>query len=173
MRMKSSEPHSEGQSCPSSTCRPQFGLSTLLQTMALICVLLAIYRIHSPYSLAVLAVMGFTWIFGCPKTKRAVALITPCFLLPYVWMLLIDYPWGDYRWHWTGLWACLPGLLFSRIFTNSESIWYGIAAAFTAIRFLGTVSLIRFWPLSRWWTFAVVLLLNLWNSFVLYQMYWV
>ena len=147
--MKRLLPHSEGQSCPSSTCRPQIGLATLLQTTAFFCVLLALYRIQNPYSLTVLAVMGLTYIFGCPQTKRAVALIAPCFLLPYIWLMLIDYPWASHRWHWVSSWACLPGLLLSRVFTSSEWIYLRVSAAITAISFLGTVSLVRFWPFTR------------------------
>ncbi len=39
-------------------------------------------------------------------------LVAVCVLyLPFLWILLIDYPWDGYRFFWLKLWLILPGLL--------------------------------------------------------------
>jgi hypothetical protein len=169
--MKTSICETTGNSCSMETCRPQVGISTLLLTISLICVLLALRQILSIYSIAVLAIAGLTWIYGCRRTKQAVLVVTPCFLLPYLWLLMIDYPWSPYRWQWIANWGCLPGLIPAQMVSNQESIYLLVAAIITAVWLVGAVSLIRFWRSSRWWVLATTLVFNLVNSFGLLQMF--
>jgi hypothetical protein len=173
---KSDVSTAESNQTPSSTkvCRriidrPQFRLSTLIALISLTSVLFALQPVQNIYSLSVLAVMALTWTFGCRRTKQAVILIAPCFLLPYVWLLLIDYPWNSNRWNWIRNWACLPGMLPGSSLLLNERAPLLVAAILTSAGFLIVVSIIRFWSSSRWWVFATVLAFNVFSSLGLYH----
>ena len=38
---------------------------------------------------------------------------------PYSWVLWIDYPWDEYRWHWVNMWPAMPLLLPATITLRS------------------------------------------------------
>ena len=40
-----------------------------------------------------------------------ILLVLVCLYAPYAWLVLIDYPWDSYRWHWIKMWLVLPGIL--------------------------------------------------------------
>ena len=40
-----------------------------------------------------------------------ILLVLVCLYAPYAWLVLIDYPWDGYRWHWIKMWLVLPGIL--------------------------------------------------------------
>lgn len=56
---------------------------------------------------------------------------------PYAWLLVIDYPWSDYRWQWIQSWLALPLLLPATL-----------ASRVVEFEVLGTVSIIVMSALS-------------------------
>jgi len=64
----------------------------------------------------------------------SLAVTLPCVYLPYVWLLLADFPWSSYRWHWIAMWPGLPALfptqlLLGRFSTAVEMAGMGVLAA--------------------------------------------
>lgn len=40
-----------------------------------------------------------------------ILLVLVCLYAPYSWLVLMNYPWNGYRWHWVKMWPVLPGIL--------------------------------------------------------------
>jgi hypothetical protein len=70
--------------------------------------------------------------------KWAIAFLVTlaCLYLPYIWLLLIDYPWDSYQWGWIKLWPVLPGLLAGVFFHPNDAAVTTVSAA-AAILLLG------------------------------------
>jgi len=126
-------------------------------------------------SLAVIAVVMLTWLFGCPRTKRATLWVATATYVPFSWLLLINHPWNDYRRTWFEMWGHGIGILPAKLLAEWKlypdlDIWIVmVAGLITTLTFLGSVSFVRFWPRSQWWVLAAMLALSGLLSFGCYR----
>jgi len=61
-----------------------------------------------------------------------ILMVLVCLYAPYVWLVLIDYPWDSYRWLWIKLWLLLPGILVHLIQAiHLLPDWMGFLGAIT------------------------------------------
>lgn len=149
--------------------RPQFNLRFLFLAMILAAVWTSLTFVQNPGSLVVLAIVMLTWLFGCPRTKYATLLTAIAMLLPFIWLVMIDYPWNEYRRMWIGMWGHGFGIIPAKFLTKQDSWLVFVAAALTATFFLINVCLIRFWPRCTWWVFTATLAVTIVLSFGCYK----
>ena len=103
-----------------------------------------------------------------------ILLVLGCLYAPYAWLVLIDYPWNSYRWHWIKMWPVLPGILVhvsQTIHLLPDWIGYLILGAVTC----GMVALITILA-TRGKRSAVIVsivvgLLSCANSWISYQLF--
>lgn len=126
-------------------------------------------------SSTVIAVVMLTWLFGCPRTKRATRWVAAAMYVPFAWLLLTANPWNDYHWTWFGMWGHGFGILPAKLLAEynlylDRGTWpvAVVASLITTLAFLASVSLIRFWPGTRWWVLTVMLALSGLMSFGCY-----
>lgn len=162
--------------CGDSLWRPpKFDLRFLFIITGLAAVWTSLSFVLDRFSLAVITVVMLTWLFGCPRTKRASLIVAAATYMPFAWLLFVDYPWVDYRLFWIGMWGYLPGVIPAKILAaatlvETSDAWIAsFAAVFTAVFFLAGVSVIRFWPKTRWWVFWGMLALSSLFSLGCYQ----
>jgi hypothetical protein len=94
-----------------------------------------------------------------------------CVYLPFSWLVLTDYPWGDYRWFWIKLWPVLPGLPAGMFFHPNDSVEFfvsgivtvGVVVLLTRVGASGRKSLIV--------TNGIALILAAMDSFIAYQLF--
>ncbi len=135
---------------------PQFNLTLLFQVIALTAIWLVLIPWQNPWSMVQVTIIMLTWIFGCWQTKRAVVLVGLCWFVPFVWMLLIEYPWNEYRSYWVSVWGVAPAIPLSMfmvyVFTQGEAgdqnSLMAISSVVMAVMILGPVTICRFWPRS-------------------------
>jgi hypothetical protein len=99
------------------------------------------------------------------------AVVLPLLYLPYEWLLVIDYPWGSYRWHWIVSWPGLPLRLMLHPLINRWSATVECIVATIAtvplvcvLVYLGSRGRKALASVS-----LVVLLLSLVNSWIAYK----
>lgn len=147
---------------------PKFNLQFLLVLTTLIALGTALTFVQNFHSMTVIAVVMLTWLFGCSRTKKASLWIAAAIYLPFLWLLIlvVFYPWNDYLWMWVGMWGHLIGLIPAKLMADANLLedretWIqAVAAMFTVLIFLPSVSVIRFLPKARWWIVAAVLALS-------------
>ncbi len=133
-----------------------FGYVTLL-----LCILIGLTFIQNLAAIVVWVVICLTWLFGCPRTKRATISVTTILYLPYLWFVfyhdrgdsnlspllpMLGHAWGVLPAKW----------LMSLVDVNVKSLNW-IAAVTTICFFLVAVTIVRFWPQWRWVVFSLVL----------------
>ena len=154
---------------------PKFDLRFLFLTTSLVAVWSSLALVLDALSLTMIATVMLTWLFGCPRTKKATWLVAAAIYIPFGWLILIDYPWNEYRWMWISMWGYVFGIVPIKMMPAAHLIedpgtWLApLALLFTAVSFFSSVSAIRFWPKTRWWIFVAVLALSCVCSFGCYQ----
>jgi hypothetical protein len=48
---------------------------------------------------------------GRTLVLRRLPHVALCLYLPFVWLVLMDYPWNDYHVYWLRFWPILPGII--------------------------------------------------------------
>ncbi len=163
------------QTCthPTGYQRPQFDLRFLLTLTTIAAIWSALFPIMQWGSVAVLTVIGLTYLFGCWRTKRSVLVLLPCVYIAYAWLVV---PWpttqDSYQLQWIGMWFQLPGLLAEIPFHPQPDLWFHtITASVTVIYFLAVVTLGR---VNKTWlaaTATIVSYLSFLSSLLCYQLY--
>lgn len=99
---------------------------------------------------------------------------------PYGWLLSMDYPWSDYRWHWIRMWPALPLFLVASAFRVGKLSRQLLHIEFdgpVAIAALSALSLLLLYGLvrlgARGWRWLipaalVLLIFSIFNSLGLY-----
>jgi hypothetical protein len=142
--------------CAAAGTGPRFGLKFLFLAVTVVGIWGALFRVQNGWSMGVVSVILLTWLFGCPRTRRATVFVTAAMYLPFVWLLLIDYPWNEYRWQWIRMWGSLPGLLPMRVCSSSDSVYLPGSMILTAAGFLTAVTTIRFVRSAWYWMTVLV-----------------
>ncbi|MFO0920943.1 MAG: hypothetical protein U0905_00415 [Pirellulales bacterium] len=151
---------------------PQFNLAFVFRCVLCAAVWMAGFRYLAPGSLAVVAVIELTWLFGCARTKRGVYAVVPCLFIPFTWVLW-ETRYGDsYASQWARMFFQLPGLIGEIPFHQLPQPAFEISTAITTvILFLILVTLARFRP--RWTLIVAILTLAIGSllSILAYQLY--
>ena len=105
-----------------------------------------------------------------PRRVHAAALLLGCLYVPYAWLLLMDYGWGDYRWLWIKLWPILPGFAAMIAFHSAGDVISITAAGALATTILAALLYVARRPTWRSLLLvaAVVLAASGFNSFLAY-----
>jgi len=95
-----------------------------------------------------------------------------CLYLPFSWLVLINYPWDSYRWHWIQRWPTAPGLPAGLFFHSNQFVESFVAGMTT----LGLIVLLT-WVGARGLKSliaanGVALILAAMVSLVAYQLFW-
>lgn len=64
---------------------------------------------------------GFEWFDKLGWRARACVLAAAMYA-PYGWLLVMNYPWNEYRWMWIKMWLALPCLVPSMLLRRLISI---------------------------------------------------
>lgn len=151
-----------GNSCSSGSCgtetctaRPQFKWSEFLVSIVL-WVLFA--RIQSWPSMIVISVATLTWLFGCYRTRAATRVVLEVIYAP-VMFLTFWFHFIEARSNALPSAAIIPlQSEMSAIWTSNSADW--IAAAGVSAIFLGSVTLIRFYPKTQPGIYFVLMLVG-------------
>lgn len=139
---------SQRQECSGGYQPPQFDIKFLMLATAALAVWLTLWSATSVGSKVVLAVVMLTFLFGCERSRRSVAWVTPALFLPYCWLM---WDWGRNAWHeergewFFRLWQ-LPGVLLDVGTHSMFDPWFsiltviGTLAVFFTLVTLGRVS---------------------------------
>lgn len=156
-------PVAAGETCApqSGTCAaagtgPRFGLKFLFLAVTVAGIWGALFRVQSGWSMGVVSVILLTWLFGCPRTRRATLLVAAAMYLPFVWLLPIAGPWDARGLQWTSDWASYPGMFPAMCVFIRRRYQLPFAAAVSAGGFLVAVSVIRFVRTAEWWMTGLV-----------------
>lgn len=96
---------------------------------------------------------------------------------PYGWLVMMDYPWSEYRWLWIKSWLALPLFLpafFLRSWTGLEFDDTGPLIIMSVLALTIVLMLARLAMRGRWWFIiiaAIVLLFSIFNSIGMYGMF--
>ena len=103
--------------------------------------------------------------------RWSLAWTVACLYLPFAWVVLMDYPWNSYHWHWVSMWPVLPGFFAGIPFhPNDRAMMLAMGAATVVLVGLGTF----FGRRSAVWTIAVTFVLlgiSIFSSFVAYAVF--
>ncbi|WP_435010214.1 hypothetical protein P12x_001456 [Tundrisphaera lichenicola] len=94
-----------------------------------------------------------------------------CIYLPFSWIVLMDYPWNSYRWHWIKLWPIAPGLPAGLPFHASEFAENFVSGVVTLALVALTTKLGARGRKSLIVTNMIALILSGMVSFVAYQLF--
>lgn len=153
---------------------PRLDLKFFGYVLTLSCLLFGLSYIQNWPAMVVWAVVGLTWLFGCPRTKRATLSVAPLMFLPYLWFAFynvrVDDRLTDLLPRLGHAWGLVPTQWALRLLGMGVDSLNGLAAATTIGVFLFAVSIVRFWPKWRWSVFAMVLITAVTFSGLIYQM---
>lgn len=139
---------SQQAECTGGYRPPQFDIKFLMMSTAALAVWLTLWSATSVGSKVVLAAIMLTFLFGCDRSRRSVAWVTPALFLPYCWLL---WDWNRNVWHeergeWLSrLWQ-LPGVLLDVGMHSMFAPWFsvltvvGTIAVFFTFVMLGRIS---------------------------------
>jgi len=107
------------------------------------------------------------------RTRNAILVLLPCAYLPYVWLLLMNYPWNSYRWSWIKMWPVLPGLV-PRLFWFHQYSNVVASTSMAVATFLFMTAAILIARRGKWslvCTAAIVLILSVLNAYIAYGVF--
>ncbi len=140
----------KGSECGTSLWKPpKFDLRFLFLVLTLTAIWLALQRVQNVGSMSVISIIMLTFMFGCPRTRKAVLTVVPALYLPFVWLLVYIVPFNAYHRACIQAWGHLPGLLPSGFFWNPPGTEL-VAATTTVVLFFAGVLALRFSNVSRW-----------------------
>jgi hypothetical protein len=96
-----------------------------------------------------------------PRWRDALLLTLGCLYLPFSWLVLINYPWNEYRLLWLKLWPVLPGGMPAVLVTwlAEKRLSNGVAIAVAGLSTLVLVgSCTWFAQRGRWSTLVAALM---------------
>ena len=101
-------------------------------------------------------------------------LLLACVYVPYAWILLLNYPWTNYRLLWLKAWPVLPGL-GAAVFVRGTRTQFAVMGAITAVVLSVVYLVVRRCgqrPGRVIAVAAVVLVLSVANSIFAYMVFW-
>jgi len=152
------------------TTMPRLTIRNLMIAVAILALVMADARLAT--TLLLLAGAAATLL---PRNRRwAVSYFVTlaCLYLPFTWLILMNYPWDSYRWHWIHRWPLAPGLPAGLFFHSNQFVESFVAGMMT----LGLVILLTWLGARGRKSFIAVnglaLILAGMESFVAYQLFW-
>ena len=123
-----------------------------------------------------------TYAAAVPRPPRRppfwwqLAFTVACMYLPYAWLVMGHFPWGnwgDYRWQWIRMWPVLPGLMMGVLIgPHASHATLVVAMGMMTVPAVGLFLLLA--ARSRRWlpvTTLLALALSALNSWIAYGIY--